>query len=275
MQLRGTLSTYASFLDLEPDSVLLRYADAIQARRIELVQAETSKASKPNRKPTLPLWVRGFLSPDLVFGGSMILILLALSIWGAERIFSTSSLAAANPTQGPSISDVLLATQAGMPTVLDAIPTSILEDTTALPTPDAAQLSASGSETPIATSSSAVQVTVEVLQRTFLRVTVDGEVKQDGRVSPGAALTFDGTSRIEVLTGSGNAVQIVFNQSSLGVMGNLGEVVYRIYTVNGVETPTPTPSPTPTITPTRTVKPTPSKIPTPTRKPTLTVIPPR
>ena len=116
---------------------------------------------------------------------------------------------------------------------------------------------------------------MEILERTLLRVSVDGEVKQDGRVSSGAALTFEGSSRIEVLTGSGSAVRIIFNQSDLGVMGNLGEVVYRIYTVNGVETPTPTPSSTPTITPTptRTIRPSPTKEFTPTRKPTLTTTP--
>ena len=276
VQLRGTLGTYASFLDLDPDSILLRYADAIQARRIEFRQNEPAQPTRQGKKVSLPYWLSRFMSPDLIFGGSMILILLALSIWGAERIFTNSSSTATNPTQGPSISDVLLASPVVTPTSLENGPKAVLEDTTALPTKDGSQLTtpdANGTSAP--TTSSAVQITVVVLERTLLRVLVDGEVRQDGRVAPGAALSFDGSSRIEVLTGSGNAVRIIFNQADLGVMGNFGEVVYRIYTINGVETPTPTPSATPTIspTPTRTVKPSPTKEFTPTRKPTLTLTP--
>ncbi len=47
-----------------------------------------------------------------------------------------------------------------------------------------------------------VKLTVLVAERTYLKVIVDGEVKQEGRVVPGAALQFEGKERIEVLTGS-------------------------------------------------------------------------
>jgi cytoskeletal protein RodZ len=266
VQLRGTLSAYASFLDLDTDAVLLRYADAIQSRRLERQGSDKPKSSHKTRIG-LPLWLRHFISPDLIFGGSMILILLALGIWGAERIFSGETQLQGVPTQGPSISDVLLASPVASPTSLENIPASLLDEGGATSTLNAAQ--ASSNETPVATTSSAVEITVVVLERTFLRVTVDGVVEQDGRAAPGAMLTFDGSSRIEVLTGSGTAVQIIFNQSALGVMGNFGEVVDRIYTINGVETPTPTPSPTPTITP----KPSLTLRPSPTLRPSSTLHP--
>ena len=38
-------------------------------------------------------------------------------------------------------------------------------------------------------------------QRAYLRVTVDGTVKFDGRTTPGSAYPFEGRERIEVLTG--------------------------------------------------------------------------
>jgi len=270
VQLRGTLSTYASFLDLDTDSVLLRYADAIQSRRIERQETEMPKSNIRQTRIGLPAWLPRFISPDLIFGGSMIIILLTLSIWGAERIFSKESPVQNTPTQGPSISDVLLAPVASNPPSSSEIPTSVIDNGTPIPTMDPNLVPPS--ETAIATETSAVQVTVIVLDRTFLKVTVDGEIKQNGRVSPGAALTFDGSNQIEVLTGSGNAVQIIFNQGSLGVMGNFGEVVNRIYTVNGVQTPTPTPSPTPTITPIPSRTPRPSATPRPssTQRPTST-----
>ena len=203
----------------------------------------------------------------------MILIMLGLSIWGAARIFSNGQDVQATPTSGPSISDVLLASPEVTLDALDStqvIPTSLAELGTAIPTNDAAL--GTETETPAPTVASAVQITVVVTDRTFLRVIVDGEVKQDGRVPPGAALTFDGNERIEVLTVSGTAVQIIFNQRDLGLMGDMGEVVNRIYTVNGVETPTPTPSATPSITPkpSRTLRPTSTTPPTATNRPTST-----
>lgn len=162
----------------------------------------------------------------------------------------------------------------------EGLPTSLAEIGTSLP-PIVDGLPVTETETTMPTVASAVQITVVVLDRTFLRVTVDGEVKQDGRAVPGAALTFDGNERIEVLTGSGSAVQIIFNQSEMGLMGNIGEVVDRVYTVNGIETPTPTASPTPTITPkpsrtprpTLTLPPTRTPRPTSTPRPTLTPTP--
>ena len=108
-----------------------------------------------------------------------------------------------------------------------------------------------------------------VRERVFLRVIVDGEVKQDGRVAPGAALVFDGSERIEVLTGNGSAIQVIYNQFDFGQMGNPGEVVNRIYTLDGIQTPTPTVSPTPSNTP----RIQPSATPTLTSTPTLTELP--
>ena len=106
-----------------------------------------------------------------------------------------------------------------------------------------------------------MQLTVLAVERTYLKVIVDGETQYEGRVVPGAALLFEGKARVEVLTGSGAAIQILFNQQNLGVMGNIGEVVNRIYTLNGVETPTPTPSPTPTVTPRQSPTPSPTGTP--------------
>ncbi|NCP16901.1 hypothetical protein GW866_07645 [bacterium] len=100
---------------------------------------------------------------------------------------------------------------------------------------------------------------------------MDGKIELEGRILAGSAYPFDGSERIEVLTGDGSAVQIIYNQTNLGVMGTFGEVVDLIYTPKNVLKPTPTPLPTPTatprVTPTATGTPTPRYTPTPTAKP--------
>jgi cytoskeleton protein RodZ len=106
--------------------------------------------------------------------------------------------------------------------------------------------------------SSALQVYIMVRQRAWMRVLVDGQVEFDGRVIPGSAYPFSGDESIEILTGNGAALEVFFNQDELGPLGALGEVVQRVFSVQGVQTPTPTltitplpPTPTsPTSTPT-------------------------
>ncbi len=248
VQARGMLSNYASFLDMDAEALLLRYADALQARRLERQPATPPKSTLPRPKVVLPVWLGRFISPDLLFGGGMIVVLFVLTLWGAVFIFSGGG-GSNIPTQGPSISDVLLAspsasvesasTESSLPTSVSLVdPSSGLEQIIDTP------------ETPLTPElSSNVQVTLSILERTFLRVIVDGEVEQEGRVAPGTVLPFQGNERIEVLTGSGSAVHVLFNQHDLGTMGNFGEVVNLIYTIDGAQTPTPTPSPTPTATP--------------------------
>ena len=105
-------------------------------------------------------------------------------------------------------------------------------------------------ETPVPTVSDApVQVYVSVLRRTWMRVTVDENIEFEGRVIPGSAYAFSGEFQIEILSGSGAALQIFYNESDLGVMGVYGEVVYRVFTPDGEVLPTPTATIVPTETP--------------------------
>ena len=73
-----------------------------------------------------------------------------------------------------------------------------------------------------------------VQQRTWMRVTVDGEVAFEGRVLPGSAYPFAGEERVELVTGNGAGLQVFFNQQDLGLLGLFGEVVQRVFTVQGV-----------------------------------------
>jgi len=267
VQARGMLSNYASFLDLDAEAILLRFADGLQARRLERQPATPPKSTLPRTPFTLPPWLGRFISPDLLFGGGMILLLFFLTVWGGVRIFSGTGGAGATQTAGPSISDVLLASPVATAAPNDALPTSVA--LVIATSANAQSLGATDTPAPPGSASN-VEVTISVLERTFIRVTVDGTVKQDARVVPGAGMSFSGQQSVEILTGSGSGIHVIFNEQDLGTMGNFGEVVDRIYTVNGVETPTATSSPTDTATP-RFQK-TPSRTPTstPTLRPTPT-----
>jgi hypothetical protein len=114
-----------------------------------------------------------------------------------------------------------------------------------------------------------VQVVVVALEQAYLRVTVDGKPQFDGRITTGTAYSFSGINQIEVLTGNGAGVGILFNQGNLGPMGRFGEVVDRIFTANAILNPTATNTPTQTITPTPTITPRESPTATLTKTPLL------
>jgi hypothetical protein len=114
-----------------------------------------------------------------------------------------------------------------------------------------------------ATGHGLIHVVLVAQEQAWVRVTVDGKVQPERRVTAGKAYAFDGNIQIEVLTGNGRAISILYNQNNLGPMGNFGEVVDRIYTANAILNPTATFTPTPTISPT----------PTSTLRPTVTLRP--
>jgi endo-1,4-beta-xylanase len=107
-----------------------------------------------------------------------------------------------------------------------------------------------------------------------MKVTADGKEVFNGRVIPGSAYTFSGSTKIVLVAGNASGIQVFYNQKDLGVLGMIGEVVSLEFTSKGYVTSTPmfTPSPTATLPPTLTQRPTTTPTVTPTL-PTPTITP--
>ena len=264
VQTRGMLANYATFLDLDVDVLLLRFADALQARHRE------RNPQRPPRKPGQPIIgtlppVRTFIAGDMIFGVGMAILLVGFAIWGVNRVMTLQSQREVKP-DAPSISDVLLASPN---------PSSFTATPTFLPVaafPGEATVTV---EIPTQNVNAAVQLNLIAVERTYLRVLVDGEVAFDGRVVPGNAYPFEAESQVEVLVGSGAAIRTVYNGRDLGLMGTFGQVVNNIYSGTEIITPTALPPMTPTITltPTRTAPPTSTVAATNTPVLTATAVP--
>lgn len=260
VQTRGMLSNYASFLDLDVDTILLRFADALQTRHRE------NNPQKPPRAPGEPITsnippLRTFIAGDMIFGIGSAILLVGFLIWGITWIVNRQNEQNIQPT-APSISDVLLATidpslftptatlaliEENEPTVTIVIPTQNLNVN--------------------------VQVNLIAVERTYLRVIVDGEEVFNGRVIPGTAYPFEAEEQVEVLVGSGAALRIVYNGRDLGLLGGFGQVVSNIYREEEIVTPTALPTQSPTITPTPTATVPPSRTPIPSATPGITGTP--
>lgn len=245
VQGRGMLNNYAAFLGLDAEPLMLRFAEGLQLRLAARQAVEQKPEPRPKR--SLPAPVRRIFSADVLIGGALVIFLAAFVFWGAMRISSMQADQEPTPT-APSIADVLLATSTPTLTAtpLPATPTSppseLLFPTQALPTD-----SVSGEPIP-ASEQGEIQIYITVSQRAWMRVVVDGEIEFDGRVIPGSAYAFTGELSIEILTGNGAALSVFFNQQDLGRLGAFGQVVHKVYTLQGILAPTATITLTPTAT---------------------------
>jgi hypothetical protein len=254
------LNNYAHFLDMDVDAILLRFADGLQAQRLERQPTPVEKPQIPETKSplrfNLPPGLRRYLSMDILVGVGLILILLVFAIWGTSRVFGLRSATTPQPT-ARSISDILVASAAA--STVTPLSSNVSGTEAIVPV-----VSSTAVVTIPASGQGPVQVVLVALGQAFVRVTVDGKIMFNGRVASGTAYPFDGNTQIEILTGDGAAISILFNQSNLGPMGGIGEVVDRIYTANAILNPTATSTPTPTITPIPSATPRFSPTPSPT-----------
>ena len=271
VQGRGMLSNYAHFLNLDVDDLLLRFAEGLQNRRIERLvekparQSGRSAARQPAQPKTGP---RRLFSPDLLIGLVLIFIIFGFALWTAAQVDALQAREVV--VTPPSIADVLL----NNPTVTAAATTT--------GTPQALLSTLSPGEaqgargtllptlrtSPQAGGTAPIQLVVVALQRAYLRITVDGKIVFDARVVPGNAYPFSGEKKVELLTGNAAALQVMYNQKDLGVLGQVGQVRSMEFSKDVVLTPTlrATATATRTTTPSPTLRPSPST-PTPSVTP--------
>jgi cytoskeletal protein RodZ len=252
----GMLKNYATFIGLDPEPLLLRFAESLQVR-LAVRHPREEKKQTPNTDEKKSNRFRRILSRDALFGALVIIFLVGFSVLAGMQI-SAARLAEETVPTPPSIADVLLpsATASAVPT---AAPTgfSPLEVVTG----EAGALVLAATEIPVEGELlfGAVQVQIAVHQRAWVRVSIDGEVTFDQRVIPGSVYAFAADEQVEILTGNGAGLDVTYNGNRIGTLGSYGQIVHIIITRDGILNPTPTVSPTLTDTPrtTPTASPTP------------------
>jgi cytoskeleton protein RodZ len=278
VQAKGMLKIYASFLQIDSEKVLLRFADGLQTQLSEKKLSDNPNIMQQSGQPEkkISAW-RRLITLDLVVGSSIILFLLIFSIWGLTQI--TSSGNQGMGILAPDIVEILQMTPSinpeenknGTPAV-ETTPQSELSITKTEPgNLDVAQIGELTSTIP-ASDNALIQLYIVALQRAYLKVIADGEVKFEGRTIPGNVYQFSGNQIIELITGNAAALDVYFNQNDIGSLGDVGQVVKLQFTTAGIITPTPifTSTATPTPISTITLQPTPTQMsPTPSLTPIL------
>ncbi len=260
---RGFLRTYAAYLGLDTQAALDLYTSESGDAGDDVAIAEPGKPRVVDYRPLeVELidqrvdngWVRWLIALVLVAavaGGAW---------WFLSRNPGWNPFAAAPPPAPTATS-----TPTSTPWIVTATPKATItlpvaeplatSDILPLPTPTvpaSPTLTPRPSATPEFTAG--VTLDLQAVQRSWIRVAVDGEVAEEGFLDAGVTRLWEANQSITLRTGNAGGVTIVLNGQDLGLMGAVGEVVERGWTLTDtgevLEVSSATPEPaTPTPTP--------------------------
>jgi cytoskeletal protein RodZ len=234
-QARGFLGNYADFLGLDREDILEQFALS-RGRRTSQLFKVGSKIEPSASKPFVRVRKPRVFSSDLLVAGLIIIGVIAMLIWGGGRVF-----AALNNEVDPAQVDQISQTTQLNETPTENPPTAVVLSDLINLSPEAA--------TPTSTLQLGVVETTSIVviaeQQAWIRITVDGEEAFSGRVRRDDALEFYDFETLELLTGNGGVIRVLYNNQDIGFLGEIGQVIIRIWTVEGLVTPTPTITRTP------------------------------
>jgi transcriptional regulator with XRE-family HTH domain len=246
VQARGFLRNYADFLGLDPDAVLQKHAarsHGASAQTQQTVQSPTPEPPSGTVEVRRPRWI----TTDLLVAMGIILAVLVVLVWGGSRLVLAMQQDSSNGTQQVSglnllstASPTASATSTEAPAEIGGLPGEAVSPASDATLP--AELTGDDQ------GQTGVNLRLLIERRAYIEVVVDGEEAFRGRAAPGEILEYSGSQLISIVTGNGGGVRAVYNGQDQGRLGEIGEVVSRLWDLEGAITPTPTPSSTPTPT---------------------------
>ncbi|MBI1281048.1 MAG: DUF4115 domain-containing protein [Anaerolineaceae bacterium] len=301
VQTRGFIRNYARYLGLDDDRVVTYYESALEEatnprRRRSTRQTQTSpqipmaprKITDTN--PSLPAVPSMLDRPARRRGlvNALVMFLLASASVAVIVFVVAQLLSQARPAQDTVDSSIL--------NQLPASPTFTL-----VPSPTTAPLPTQVIVLQPNYTGKGILVTIALTQRTWMRVTADGEQKFVGLARPGEQLPdFAAQTNVVVTAANAEALKVIYNGKEQPIFGGRGQQVDITFTLTNVQvssgpgfeptseftatvpptsaidvgatvaaltptiTPGPSPTPTNTLTPTLTFTPSPTEPPTPT-----------
>ncbi len=273
--IHGFLRNYAIFLELDWQEVEAMYAQEQPHRHFDPGIFHPKDIVLSPRRFSFKV--------DLVLGLVILLVIAVLGGWafweyGRPLLYPslastsaptvtpasiTSTVRAKTATRvsatatRPRVTATPKATQANVPT---PTPTEVAPTATATlnaplpiatPTPPPTE-----TPSPTPTRAEGVELSITVIERAWLQVTLDGEDQPGGILEAGEEREWKANDSIYLICGNAGGIKVVVNGQDLGVLGERAQVVEKMWTPQGEATPTPAPeggdAATPTIEPTPT-----------------------
>jgi hypothetical protein len=260
VQARGALGSYAEFLSLNPETILLQFADALQIRRAELAPSPEARVQESTVNSFHSLSAhRHFQIPHSRSGNWRGVVPAGADIFhlggfsdqpvGEQSTGRNCRSHCRNPAHCFNCHSRCWRNHRN---ILCRKPRQANQATPTIG--------------PM--NNDPLQILYHCPQRVWMQVIADGRTVFSGRTTPGTAYPFSGVERIEVTGANAAALQIYFNQQDLGTLGSVGQIVRLVFTPGQILTATPqfTATRAPTQVPTSTLQPTATPV-TPTITP--------
>jgi len=317
IQLQGFLRNYARYLGLDENLIIQYYTTAMEEAERKSRRRRGSKRNKRDTQtnpvaprkvtdtpPALPAVSLSDTRTRPRRGRSVLMTLLILvtSLAAVGAIIYITVELIRTPADGVSL------VEGGRAGLLGIPPTATV---TITPTPTPVLASPTPPDGGGVFDGEGVLVNIEVTQRTWLTVFVDGEQRFSSVVSPGAIIEYSAFNNVQLAASNALALDVTYNgvqQRPFGGRGQRVDVTFRReevivetsanfeptpeetftplpsatsisatllaeLTPSATDGPSPTPSDTPTITLTPSITPTPSNTPLPSNTPTITLTP--
>jgi cytoskeletal protein RodZ len=204
---------------------------------------------------------------DFVLGLVIVLIIVVVGAWAFweygrsllyPSLFPTATFVPATATPKSVVAGTatrVLATATRVPKTVTAQPTQTTMATATAtrpaPTPTAtATLNAplpiatptplpTETPTPTPTRSEGVTLVIEIVERAWLQVTIDGQDQPSGILEAGETREWQATNTIYLICGNAGGVNVTVNGEDLGLLGERAQVVEKMWAPQGEVTPTP------------------------------------
>ena len=229
VQTRGFLKNYSEYLGLDSAPLLERYSEVIHSQRT--LHLRRARLNEQTTRPSVAVRRRR-ISADLIIAAVITVSVLAVLIWGFGLV--ASSLRGQSQADSPFLIPTFTPTAEGETSVAEQASLAIVQT----PTPPSIEIPA------VLTDALDLRLLIE--RRSWINVEVDGEVIESRRAAPGELLEFQGEELIKVTTGNGGGIRVFFRGDDQGLLGELNEVVIRLWVREGAITPTPSATPNPT-----------------------------
>ncbi len=262
MQVRGFLRNYAMYLRLDPDGVLVAYEEAKHPKRRGFLALGGSKrpttplTPTPQRTATQPIPI---IAPEdaneihekanrsplrLLLTALLVVLLLGMMAGGTYIVLNEVS---STTETNDGLVDLPLETATTEGQVSNpgefALPAT-LTPTQGVLLPTIA---------PNFVGADSLNINVTAIQRSWLRITVDGVVQFQGVLRPGTGIQLAGQDSIRLRTSNAGGLDVTINNQPLGILGAHSQEYDQTFTLdNQLPTPTPVPTLTPFMTPTGT-----------------------
>ena len=228
VQTRGFLKNYSEYLGLDSAPILQRYSEVIHSQRT--LPLRRARQDEQTTRPSVRVRRRR-ISADLVIAAVITVSVLAVLIWGFGLV--ATSLRGQSQTDSPFLIPTFTPTAEGETSVTEQAALVIVQT----PTPPSIEIPA------VLTDALDLRLLIE--RRSWINVEVDGEVIESRRAAPGELLEFQGEELIKVTTGNGGGIRVFFRGDDQGLLGELNEIVIRLWVREGAITPTPSATPNP------------------------------